>query len=210
MKKILSILLVCISILAVGCSKDTSSEQAQANTQNQQTVSTDEEKKNENSSEIDSENTKKQNRFEMAKAVTTVFGEVKSTAGNMVTIELGEIPDDIKEKMQNQVTMPDIDGETMPDFDADDMPQFDRENMTEEDMQEMREKMKQFGGNRGSMVQGMFEDLEIELTGETKSYTIPVELSIGTSDYTSISKGMIISIGLDENDEVIRVSILKS
>lgn len=212
MKKLLAILLVGISILAVGCSEETSSEEADVNTQNEQTVSAN---KDENSS---TGNTQKQNRFEMAKATTTVFGEVKSIAGNMVTVEIGELPDDIKEKMQEQITKPEnssedkpeSNSENKPEFGSENRTQFDPENMTEEEKEQMREKMKQFGGSRGSMAEGMFEDLEIELTGEIQSYTIPVELSIGASDYTSISKGMIISLGLDENGEVIRVTILKS
>ncbi len=227
---------------------------------------------------------------EEVEVVSTVYGEVKSIGGNMVTLELGELPEEIKaivegmgdlnlsEMMGGMAEMggnrgemgqgtgdgtgerpsleTDENGETIipegagengenagnsqrPSVETDEngdfvMPEgMERptletdENgemvipeefegmlgdMSEEDMENLKEGMAgMMGGMSGtggmSGLSGL-SDIELEMTGENESYLIPTELKVGFSDYTSIEKGQILSLGLDENGEVVTATIL--
>ncbi|MBR3802975.1 MAG: hypothetical protein IKK37_05945 [Clostridia bacterium] len=51
-------------------------------------------------------------------------------------------------------------------------------------------------------------DIELEYTGKTEKYTIPVGVKVGNGDYTSLSKGMVIMLQLDESNAVSSVMII--
>lgn len=60
----------------------------------------------------------------------------------------------------------------------------------------------------GSMPQFDMGDIELEYTGKTEKYTIPVGVKVGNGDYTSLSKGMVIMLQLDESNAVSSVMII--
>jgi len=211
MKKLLAVISAFMILCTAGCGTSSSSESAQVDTSSMvASADTNSKTASDDNSLGNDSGDMSQNRPNFEMPSKTVFGEVKSIAGNMVTLGIGELPDDIQEKMQNQIAQPNNAIGEKPDNASGERP----DNATGErptlDSETRAQYAQKFAGGKGAMAQGMFEDLEIELTGEVESYTIPVELSVGISDYTSITKGMIISVGLDENDEVIRVTILKS
>lgn len=211
MKKIVLILsLALIFTMAIyGCKNDTENDSSET------TATTTEVSTDENGFPANS-------RFN-ADVKETVYGEIKSIAGNMVTLELGNLPAEIQEKMKEGMNDRQQDRlQDKPDGSMTGDSDTSREEM-EKKREELqgnenrpgtgnmsKEKMEEFRKNGGMKPEGMFEDLELEMTGETENYTIPVEMSIGTSDYSSLSKGMIISISLDENNNVVRVMVLKS
>ena len=50
--------------------------------------------------------------------------------------------------------------------------------------------------------------MEIKYTGEKQKYIIPVGVKVGSGDYTSLSRGMIVGLQLDESGTVASVMII--
>ncbi len=163
---------------------------------------------------------------------TTIYGKVDSIVGNEVTLELGEpaqgtAPEedagsrdesgvsaesgDSSEK--SSMSMPEgaPDGMSMPEGG---MP--DGMSMPEGGMPDGMSRPE--GGMPDGMSMpeggGMGGGRTVELTysGETGTYLLPAGMSIGTGDYSSISKGMVISITTatfeDGSEAIISCSIL--
>ncbi len=147
-------------------------------------------------------------------------GKIESIVGNQVTLALGEIDKDaMPERPSGE--MPKKDGDssdsntrpdgkmppeefTMPEgFSAPEgfsMPEGKSfpEGMSRPDFSNGGSFDKQFGGM----------DIDVKYTGETAQFVIPSEVQVGNGDYTSLSKGMVIGITLDENNVVSTVRIL--
>ncbi len=154
---------------------------------------------------------------------TTVIGKIKAIAGNQITLELGEAenefaPDERPSGDFENFSMPEgmsrPDGaETPEDFDPENMPEgFDPENMPDFEGGEMPEgfdpeNMPQGGRPGGQMPNMSAEDLNITYTGETAKYIIPTSLKIGNGDYTSLTKGDVVMLRLDDSDTVTSVMV---
>lgn len=158
------------------------------------------------------------------------IGKITKISGNQVTLELGTVDKESMTMPEGMSRPEDFDPENMPEgmsrpenFDPEDMPEgFDPENMPEgmsrpenfdpENMPEGfdPENMPAGFGGKGSSGGGMFGgfDVEVEYTGETAKYTIPSEVKVGNGDYTSLSEGMVIGLGFDEDGIVNSVMII--
>ncbi len=205
MRKLISILLVILicAFAFCGCNSESSGESTTAPSQSASDAQTQPEN------------------------VKMIIGKIENIAGNQVTLALAdmsniEMPSGKPEDMSlpEGMSMPEgmsrpeggqppedfsmPEGE-MPDFGGEppeDMSMPDMENFS------MPEGMSRpegdFGGGRGMKI-----DIdEITYTGETEKYIIPTGIRIGSGDYTSLSKGMIISLQLDESNTVTGGSII--
>ncbi len=151
------------------------------------------------------------NQTEKPADMTRVVGKIESIAGNQITLALaesdGEMPD-IPENFSMSEGMSAPDGKTPPEgmsrpegmsFPEGEMPDMENFSMPDFENGEFPE---------GGKPQFNAEDMEITYTGETAKYIIPVDTKVGMGDYTSLSKGMIISLQLDETDTVKSVQII--
>ena len=142
-----------------------------------------------------------------------VIGKIESVAGNQITIDVAEIDGDFEMPEMNfedfsrpeRMSMPEgmeppegfskssgdfefngemPEGFSMPDFENGEKPQ------------------------RGQMPQFNMENIEITYTGEKEKYIIPKGVKVGSGDYTSLSKGMVVGLRLDESGTVTSVMII--
>lgn len=176
------------------------------------------------------ENTEKTNPGKGFDFSEMTVGKIKKISGNQVTLELGKIdessfekpegfenfdPENMPEGMTRPENMPE--GMSRPDkmpegFDKDKMPKNGEkpENMPEMpadfDPSNMPEGFS-FGGFSGGSFGSSFT-AEVEYTGETARYTIPSEVRVGSGDYTSLSEGMVIALGFDEDGVVDSVMLI--
>ncbi len=158
-----------------------------------------------------------------------IIGKIENIAGNQVTLALAdmsniEMPSGMPEDMTfpEEMSMPEgmsrpeggkpPEGFSMPDGEMPDFGGQPPEGMSMPDMEDfsMPEGTTMpeggFGGFGGRGPQINVED--ITYTGETEKYIIPTGVRIGSGDYTSLSKGMIISLQLDESNAVKGGSII--
>ncbi len=153
-----------------------------------------------------------------------IIGKIKAIAGNQITLELGETENEFTPGERptgdfEDFSMPEgmsrPEGAEPPEgFNPDNMPEgFDPSNMPDFEKGEMPEgfefdgEMPQ-GGRPGGQMPGMSaDDLEITYTGETAKYIIPSGLRVGNGDYTSLSKGDVVMLMLDDNNTVTSVMV---
>ncbi|MBQ3604175.1 MAG: hypothetical protein IJA02_10065 [Clostridia bacterium] len=204
---LIAVLLLVLSIAFAGCSDSQSISGGQEETSLQQVSG--QESKGDTSS-------------------VRVIGKIKSVAGNQITLELAEMPEEMsRPEMPNG----DFEGFSRPEG------MTMAEGMEFPEGMEMPEGMTPPEGFEGKMPEGDFsmpdgdfsmpdfangerpqgggrmpgmnmEDIELEYTGETAKYTIPVGVKVGSGDYTSLSKGMVIMLSLDDNNAVSSVMII--
>ena len=143
--------------------------------------------------------------------MTRVIGKIESVAGNQITLALAESDGEMPGMPEN-FSMPEgmstPDGKTPPEdmsrpegmtFPEGEMPDTEDFSMPDFEKGEFPE---------GGKPQFDAEDMEITYTGETAKYIIPVDTKVGMGDYTSLSKGMIVILQLDETDTVKSVQII--
>ncbi len=150
-----------------------------------------------------------------------VIGKIVAVAGNQVTIDVAEIDGDFEMpemnfedfSMPEGMTMPegmeppaDFDGE-MPDFNGGMFGGMFGGGKMPEGMS-----MPDFANgefpDRGQNPQFDMGDIELKYTGTKEKYTISKSVKVGSGDYTSLSKGMVIGIQLDESGTVTSVMII--
>ena len=212
---LIAVLLLVLSIAFAGCSDSQSISGGQEETSLQQVSG--QESKGDTSS-------------------VRVIGKIKSVAGNQITLELAEMPEEMSRPempsgdfegfsrpegmtMPEGMSMPEgmtppegfdgkmPEGMTPPEGFEGKMPEGDF-SMPDGDfsMPDFANGERPQGGGR---MPGMnMEDIELEYTGETAKYTIPVGVKVGSGDYTSLSKGMVIMLNLDDNNAVSSVMII--
>lgn len=153
-----------------------------------------------------------------------VIGKIIAVAGNQITIDVAEIDGDFEMPEMNfedfsrpeGMSMPegmeppeDFDGE-MPDFGSGGFPGSGKmpEGMTMPEGMSMPDFKNSETPQRGQMPQFDMEDIEITYTGEKEKYIIPKGVKVGSGDYTSLSKGMVVGLQLDESGTVTSVMII--
>ncbi len=60
----------------------------------------------------------------------------------------------------------------------------------------------------GQIPQFDMGDIELKYTGTKEKYIIPKGVKVGSGDYTSLSKGMVVGLQLDESGTVTSVMII--
>ncbi|MGN0586466.1 MAG: hypothetical protein ACI4JF_04195 [Oscillospiraceae bacterium] len=193
MKKILIIFTLCAVCAAfAGCKKEDSS-----NVQTSETVT----------------------EYVMQEGDTVVSGEVVSVVGNEVTINVGTVSQDESAQPPSDREFP-AEGETDGD-----MPQRgERQSFGEGEMPDFAGGERQNGGERPDFSGGDMQDgensrggkrssVQIETTGESVSYIIPVGMPVSgssgrQSDYTAISAGAAVQITLNSDGLVVACEIL--
>jgi hypothetical protein len=130
-------------------------------------------------------------------AASTVTGEVESIVGNAVTLKLGAVKDGAEggEDAQAQPSAAPAKAEGEPPAG---MPEG---GGTPEGTSFS------FGmsGGNGKSVSAA---VELELTGETAEYLLPVGMRIGAGDYAQVASGMALRLSLDAEGNVIAADIL--
>ena len=233
-----AVVLVLLSVTLFGCSSDKTpdAQTTEENTQLTQNVANQSQAETDVSQEVSSDGKngadtsmppKRPEKQDMGK---TVIGKIKSVAGNQVTLEIAELPENASMPDMENFTMPDggMEGFTMPEgmtppegFDGKkpegdfNFPGFGGGEMPEgmTPPEGFDGEMPDFGDMEGftgvgSMPQFDMGDIELEYTGKTEKYTIPVGVKVGNGDYTSLSKGMVIMLQFDESNAVSSVMII--
>lgn len=153
----------------------------------------------------------------------TVVGRVDSIVGNEVTLALGTVASTGQGQRSNG-------NDNTGSLQAGGMPSIeDRGGAPESDMpgemmegappfegMEMPQKGNMGGGGRptgeNSRGNGNGEAsagrVNVSYTGETAVYLLPVGMSIGTGDFTSVSEGMVLQLSLNDEGTITAVSIL--
>ncbi|MBQ2848745.1 MAG: hypothetical protein IJO03_00055 [Clostridia bacterium] len=161
-----------------------------------------------------------------------VIGKIVAVAGNQITIDVAEIDGDFEMPEMNfeDFSMPegmsipegmeppaDFDGE-MPDFSGGGFPggfpggsfpggDFP-EGMTMPEGMSMPDFANGNFPSDGQMPQFDMGDIELKYTGTKEKYIIPKGVKVGSGDYTSLSKGMVVGLQLDESGTVTSVMII--
>lgn len=217
MKKITAIILSLLVVLSLAScsSKETKEETTTAA---------------ETSTEASEESTRKEVDFS-----NMTVGKIKKISGNQITLELGEIDKDSIEKPEGASkfdpdNMPEgmskPEGMSRPENMPEDASGFDPSNMPEgmtkpegmtrpENMPEGAEDFDpsnmpegfSFGGFPGGSFSSSIT-ATVNYTGETARYTIPAEVKVGSGDYTSLEKDMVVALGFDEDGIVNSVMLI--
>ncbi len=153
--------------------------------------------------------------------------DVGTVSDEPMTDENGEtvtVPDDFNPEdfsMPEGASMPDKgslpEGESMPERgslpEGESMPE--RSSLPEGESMPERSSLPEGESmpDRGSLPDGMGGgfggmNVNIEYTGESAVYTIPMEISVGNSDYSSLSENMVVALTLDESSTVTAVTII--
>ena len=215
-----------------GENKETNNSETDENQSDAQTAKTDKTEKNSESNENQS-NTKATKNSDVTKPAADkanmVIGKVVAVAGNQITIDVAEIDGDFEMpemnfddfSMPEGMTMPEgmeppedfeFDGE-MPDFSGGSLfggifgGDFPSDGQLPEGMT-----MPDFANGEfpsgGQMPEFDMSDIELKYTGTKEKYIIPKGVKVGSGDYTSLSKGMVVGLQLDESGTVTSVMII--
>ena len=141
---------------------------------------------------------------------TQVSGEITAIVGNEITIDIGTVTENKKDDTDSSA---DTNGSEMPEGMSfpDDMSMPDSmsfpDGMQPPDGMSMPDGMEMPSGNGGSRG-GRKSSAQIEKTGESATYTIPVGLSVTgisgrSSDYSSLTVGTAIILTLDADGNVV-------
>ena len=235
---LIAVIVLVLSVCLFGCSSDKQEENTtqENGTQGTQAVAgsdvQESEAGSENASTPEKPSDGKEKPSERPEKMDgkVIIGKIKSVAGNQVTLELAEMPEggfedftmpegmegftmpegmEFPEGMEMPEGMTPPDGMTPPEgFDG----KFPGGDFDLSDLMSGDFSMPDFAnGERpqgGAMPQMNMEDIELTYTGETAKYTIPVGVKVGSGDYTSLSKGMVIMLNLDDNNAVSSVMII--
>lgn len=161
-----------------------------------------------------------------------VIGKIVAVAGNQITIDVAEFDGDFEMpemnfedfSMPEGMTMPEgmeppegFDGE-IPDFGGGmfggmfggDFPSGDKmpEGMTMPEGMSMPDFANGEFPTGGQMPQFDMSDIELKYTGTKEKYIIPKGVKVGSGDYTSLSKGMVVGLQLDDSKTVTSVMII--
>lgn len=162
---------------------------------------------------------------------TAVYGRVESIVGNEVILALGEaegmesmpdrggdMPTGEMPKMSGD--MPSGDRPTMgsgemptgerPAMGSGEMPTGEMPDMSGGEMPSGSWGGGEGGRSNSASGEGSAQGANVELTytGETATYLIPVGLTVGTGDFSSISEGMVLRLAFSENGAITAVSII--
>ena len=229
---IIAVLILVLSVCLFGCSSDKQEETTTQENGSQAVAGSDVQEgeagsENASTPEGTSGNKVKPSEKPEQMKGKVVIGKIKNVAGNQVTLEVAEMPENMEDftmpEGMEDFTMPEggMEGFTMPEGmtppDGKTPPEgFDGEfpggNFDFSEIMNGDFTMPDFGDGGMPQIGGMpemnMEDIELTYTGETAKYTIPIGVKVGSGDYTSLSKGMVIMLNLDDNNVVSSVMII--